>query len=134
MIALRELFKPEDAIYLSDDIRANLSHLHYKLNLIRMFYKEDMVVSRGFSTPQEQIKIYQAKGQTPKMGSQHLLGGAADILDPQQQLQKFVLNHLEWFESLNVWIESFSATPTWTHFQIYPYASWEPGKSIFFEP
>lgn len=134
MIAFDELVKAEDRLTISEDVKLHLSHLHYQANKLRMAYKNPLQVDRGFSTPEEQMALYRKLGRAPKMGSMHLMGAAVDFLDPQQTLQRWILDHLEWCESQAMWFEDFSATPNWVHLQIYPYGSWEPGKSIFFKP
>lgn len=132
MISARELVKNNDKP--DEDSQINLLELHYSLNFARRLTDFPWVITRGFSTPEEQRQIYAEKNQAPKMGSCHLIGAAADIADPDRKLQKWILDHLEIIEDLHIFLESFEATPTWVHWQIFPYGSWEIGKTHFFEP
>ena len=138
MILLSELCDPQVYEQLDKDIQFNLSRLHFVLNFIRVLYDKPMVVNSGFRSKERHFQIYQkknndriSKGLEPMpipVKSWHLYGAAADIHDPFQMLQKWCLDHLHILEELNVYCESFNATPSWTHFQIYPPKS---GRRIF---
>jgi hypothetical protein len=134
MISIVELVKKSDHEIVTDDDKINLARVHYTLNFCRKLTPFPWIIDRGFSTPEDQIAIYEAKGLKPKMGSCHLIGAAADIHDPKGVLKKWILDNLQLVEELKVFLESFDATSTWVHWQIFPYGSWVPGKSHFFEP
>jgi hypothetical protein len=87
-----------------------------------------MIVTSGYRTEADQKRIYSEKGQAPKMGSLHLMGGAADISDPKGELKEWLLEHLEALERLDLYCEAFDATPGWVHLQVIPPAS---GKRFF---
>lgn len=134
MISIEELYHPQDLISIDVDQMLNLHQLHFKLNFLRSLTEFPWTVNRGFSTTAEQIAIYERLGKPPKLGSCHLKGAAADIADPDGILKKWVLDHLELIEGLFLFMEDFDATPTWVHLQIFPYASWQSGKTHFFMP
>lgn len=77
------------------------------------------------------LAIYKAKGvpfaHIP-MKSKHLFGQAADIADGNKILQQWCKDNVQLLETTGLWMEDFSATPTWCHFQIVPPAS---GKRWF---
>lgn len=128
MISFTELIKAGDTP--DADQRAHLYRLHYCLNFIRALYAKPLLITSGLRTREDQIRIYSAKGQTPKMGSLHLIGGAADVSDPDGELKKWILDHLEVAEELKLYFEDFDSTPNWIHLQIYPPSS----GSRFFKP
>lgn len=137
-IGIEELYKIEDLGHIDHDEMLSLGVLHHKLNFIRKLYNAPMIINRGYSTPEEQIAIYQIKGLPPKMGSYHLTGSAADVADPNGKLKKWILDHLDLMEQLHLFCEDFDYTggvnSGWVHIQTMPYLSWTVGKSIFFIP
>jgi hypothetical protein len=116
----------------SEDHHLNLVLLHYKANVLRSHYGEPLLVPQlgGYRTPEDQTAIYKRKKLPPKMGSYHLIGAALDISDPHQVLQRWILDHLELMEVHDLYFESFDATKTWVHFQVFPPAS----RKRFFDP
>lgn len=132
MISLNELVKPGDDPTM-DQVN-NLHLLQYKLNCIREFYGKPMLMTSGFRTIQEQTDLYLKMGKKPALGSQHLIGAAADVSDPDGALKRFTLDNLEFFEQQFLFMENFDYTKNWIHYQLYPYSSWKPGSSHFFIP
>lgn len=61
--------------------------------------------------------------------SNHLMGRAVDIADPDKKLQQWCLVNLKVLEELGLWMEHPRDTPTWTHVQIVPPGS---GKRVFY--
>lgn len=123
MISIEELYSSADLGSITHDFNLNLQQLHYRMNVIRHLWNQPMIVTSGFRTPEEQIKIYAAKGQPAKLGSLHLIGAACDISDPQGDLKKWTLDHLQLMEELNLYMEDFDSTGGsncgWIHFQLY---------------
>lgn len=138
MISIEELYHPQDLTAIDQDAMLHLQQLHYKLNVIRAAYGNVMVIDSGFRNLTEQTEIYNALKKPVAIGSQHLIGAAADVFDPKGELKKWVLENLGFIESQFLFMENFNATgglsSGWVHFQLFSYASWKPGMSHFFLP
>lgn len=145
-IGVFELVSPMTYPSLSDEHKANIHTLLYRLNCIREASQIPMVIrkdgrdSAGYRTKEMHYGLYMkinsdrvGKGLKPvsiPSKSWHLFGGAADVLDMDGKLKQWILEHLDFCESLCLWFESFDFTPTWVHAQIYPPAS----MKRFFNP
>jgi hypothetical protein len=134
MIYFNELVKV-DMDKLPKDHQANLIQLHYRLNMIRRFWQKPMNVSSGYRTKEDHFRIYKNLGRdNPPMGSQHLIGAAADIWDGKGELKSWIADNLHVCEDYGLWLESFDATggidSGWIHFQLYPPKS----GNRFFKP
>lgn len=125
----------------------NIDDLLVKLNKIRTKWGKPMFSSSGYRSMAQHLAIYKKKGITDKklipMKSKHLFGQADDIGDADEktpgtqilEFQQWCRDNEDWLlNEVGVWIEHFDYTKTWVHFQSVPYASWKPGKSIFFIP
>ncbi len=122
MIYYKELNPKEHRM--GKDHEMNLTVLHYKMNFLRARWKRPMIITSGYRSATEHIEIYKRKGVVrPPMKSWHLHGAACDVYDPQGELQKYILDNLEWIQGLDLYMEHFDHTPTWIHFQIYPPSS-----------
>ncbi len=123
---------------LSPEMQENLEILIEKINKVRDAYGKPMTVTSGLRTMEDHLRIYKEKGITDKskipMKSKHLYCQAVDISDPHQELQKWCEKNVSLLEEIGLWMESFSATKNWCHFQIVPYGSWKEGKSLWFNP
>lgn len=132
MLEMRELLKNARLEDQPNDVQKNLWVLLDKLNMVRAAYGKPMTVTSGLRSMADHLRIYAEKGITDKtkipMKSRHLSGQAADIYDPKQALQKWVMQNLDVVEKAGLWMEDFSATKNWVHFQIIPPAS---GKRFF---
>lgn len=101
------------------EIDANLLILLEKINKVRDLYGIPMVVSSGLRSQEQQNSLIAAgKSNAPK--SKHLTGQAVDILDPDKKLQEWCKENVDKLEEIGLWMEDFSATPNWVHFQIVP--------------
>ncbi len=139
MIVLKELLKGTKLESLPVETQKNLNNLLIKLNKISELYKKPMVVTSGLRTMEDHLRIYREKAikegklfdpKNVPMGSKHLTGGAADISDPNKELQKWcIINQIK-LKELELYCEDFTYTPNWIHFQILPSKS---GK-LFFIP
>lgn len=134
MITMKEILKDTKFDSLPADHQANLLKLLEKLQIVREKYGKSMVVSSGYRSMDDHLRIYREKGITDKskipMKSNHLYGRACDVSDPKQELQKWVKANVKLMEELGLWMEDFSATKNWVHFQIVPPAS----GNRFFKP
>lgn len=113
MISLQEL-NPH-GYPTTPEIDSNLSVLLTRINMIRTQWGKPMTVTSALRSQADQDRI---NPHAPK--SNHLLGAACDILDSNQELQKWCKANEFVLESVGLWMEDFSATPNWCHFQIYP--------------
>lgn len=133
MLSIDELlnnkYKLEDQ---SDEIQANLAILLEKINKIRTSWGKPMTITSGLRTIDDHLRIYKDiakkknivfdKTKVP-MKSKHLYGQAADVSDPDQKLQAWCLKNEKLLEEIGLWMEDFSATSNWVHFQILPPSS-----------
>jgi hypothetical protein len=104
VIALREL-NPKGHP-LDKEQEENLQALYDKLLRLQAESGIFLEITRGFSTPKEQLLI---NPKAPK--SKHCLGAAADILDPQERLYRFCLSHMELVKSLGLYLENPAFDP-----------------------
>jgi hypothetical protein len=112
-------------------IQYNLDILLQRINVIRAAWGKPMTVTSGLRDKALQIEIYQHKGvplDKIPLASKHLYGQACDIYDPNRELQQWCTDNEQLLENTGLWMEDFSATPTWCHFQIVSPAS---GKRWF---
>ncbi len=109
-----------------------MSELLKRINVIREAYGKPMIITSGYRSMQDHLRIYSAKGITDKskipMKSKHLEGLACDVSDPNQELQKWCLENITILEENGLYCEDFSYSPNWIHFQIVPPKS---GKRFF---
>lgn len=113
MISAKELNPHNYAT--TDEIQANLDTLLYRMNIVRTTWGKPMTVTSGLRSQADQTRI---NPNAP--GSAHVRGAAVDIADPNKELQKWCKDNVQLLENAILWMEDFSATPTWCHFQIYP--------------
>lgn len=133
MISMDELLQGK--IKLQDvpkEHQENLKILLDRINIIRTKYGKSMTVSSGYRSKEDHLRIYKEKGITDTakipMKSHHLFGRAVDIADPNQSLQKWIKDNVKVLEDAGLWMEDFSATKTWCHFQCVPPGS---GKRFY---
>ena len=138
MISMNELLSGNKLEDQSPEIQANLQKLLTVMNKVRVMYDKAMIVTSGLRSLAHHLAIYAAKGITDQskipMKSKHLFGLAVDIQDTDGKLAEWCKAHEQELLALGVYIEMLDKTPGWVHFQIEKYASWIPGKSIFFNP
>lgn len=114
---------------LPPDVEKNVTILIERLSLIREAYGRPMIITSGYRSKEDQMRIYAGKVKVP-MGSAHLIGAAADVSDRDRSLAGFCYANISLLEKVGLWCEDPTRTPTWLHFQIYPPAS----GSRFFLP
>lgn len=120
MISFKELLNGNSIADVPIAYQHNLQALQKKMNVIRQAYGKPMIVTSGFRSEQQHLRIYSKHKKKPPMGSHHLKGNACDVYDPDGQLKQWVLQNVEMLEDLGLWCEDFAATPNWTHFQQLP--------------
>lgn len=112
MITFNELLGSQNLSDVEIEIQHNLEELHKKINIIRKLWGRPMVVTSGLRTLCDQQRI------NPKaIRSNHLIGRAVDISDPEKKLQQWVLDNESLFEACGLWMEDFRYTDSWCHFQ-----------------
>lgn len=123
LITRQEILKGEEC---PPEYEDNLLELLIKGNKIRDAFGRPMIVTSGFRTKEDHLRIYEKQikaGKHVPMGSKHLYCQAVDISDPNKILQKWCLENEKLLAEVGVWMEHFSHTSTWVHFQIVPPAS-----------
>jgi uncharacterized protein YcbK (DUF882 family) len=132
MITLKELlgkYKPED---IPEEYVDHLIDLLNRVNVVREKWGHPMIVTSGYRSVKDHLEIYKKKGITDQskipMKSKHLYGLAVDIADPKGLLQAWCKANEKTLEEVGLWMEDFSATKGWVHFQCVPPAS---GKRWF---
>lgn len=96
----------------------NAGKLIEKINCLG--FKPARLLSSCLRSRQSQIRIYKEKGITDKskipFGSAHLTGEGVDIAD-NGDLQRWLKENVKKLKELGLYVEDFSATPTWVHIQ-----------------
>jgi uncharacterized protein YcbK (DUF882 family) len=105
------------------EYEANLLELIEKLHHLESLFGERLIVSSGYRTMEDHLRIYVDKGITDRskipMASKHLYCQAADITNPK--LHEYILSLTpKTLEVIGLWYESLSHTSNWTHCQIVP--------------
>lgn len=124
MITIDELLSNQASFdSLDKKVQDNLKELHKRINIVRLAYGKPMIVTSGLRTLKHHLDIYARKGIYPPkvpMKSNHLSGRAVDFADANGELKKWVKANIKLMEEVGLWLEDFSATKTWCHFQINP--------------
>lgn len=125
-ISKDELLMGRDKKYADEytqEISDNLDKLLIPMNQIRAAYNKPMIVSSGWRPA-----AINAKTPGAAKTSKHMIGLAADIVDTDGNLRKWVLQNLQLMKDLDIYLENFNFTPGWVHFGLGPPNS---GKRIF---
>lgn len=148
MITMKELLKSAKLEDQSPTIQANLKILLEKINRVRLGYALPMTPTNSLRTWEHHTRIYKDKAakkeapflngvydesKVPKL-SKHLFGQAVDIADPKGELAAWCRANEKLLLEIGLWLENVDYTKGWVHFQIVPYGSWKPGKSLEFIP
>lgn len=132
-ISMEELLKGVKLEEQDQSIQENLAILLERLNKVRSEWAKPMRITSGLRTKADQLRIYKAKGIPESKipwGSQHLKGSAADIYDPNKELQTWIKDNESLMADIGLWFEHFDDTPNWVHAQITPPKS----GARFFKP
>ena len=125
MITKRELLMDRDKSFPKEyttEISDNLDKVLVAINIIRKAYNKPMRVTSGWRPSSVNGIIGGAKR------SNHMMGLAVDIADPDGELAKWLLNNLSVVQQAGLYLEDFRWTKGWVHFQIVAPRS---GKLIF---
>lgn len=129
MISMNELLRGVKFEEIGPETQANLKILLARINQVRSKWGRPMTVTSGLRDLNDMVRIYKAKAEKAgvqfdeskiPMGSRHLYGQAVDISDHNRELQAWCLANVAVLEEIGLWMEDFSATPTWIHFQVVP--------------
>ena len=123
MLSMEELLQGKKLEDLSEEIQKNLPILLERVNKIRALWGKPLTVTSCVRSQADQERINPA---APK--SKHLIGAAVDIFDKDGSLKSWIKDNESVLEDAELWMEDFSATPTWCHFQCLPPKS---GKRFF---
>ena len=118
MITYKELLGSHTIAEVPIEHQHNLEDLLLKLNSFRAAYNNPMIITSGYRSEQEHIRIYSRKNihyPNVPMGSSHLIGKACDFFDPSGSLMTFAKNNTPLLESLDLYCED--ATVGWLHIQ-----------------
>ena len=101
----------------------NIEALLKKVNVLRVAWNKPMIVTSGYRTLQDHLRIYSQKGIFDKskipMLSQHLSGSAIDISDPDLALTKWLKeDNSKRLEDLGLYAEE--GNKNWVHCQMDP--------------
>ena len=133
-ITLKDLLGKNEFKDLPKEHQDNLMLLLEKVNKLIQKYGKSAAVTSGYRSMNDHLRIYKDKGITDQskipMKSKHLSGQAVDLYDPGRKLQEWSKTNILVLEELELWMEDFSATPNWCHFQTVPPKS----KNRFFKP
>lgn len=135
-IQFQELVDPFDFHKAPNEHKANIYTAYYKLCQLRHHYNRPLACrdannpNRGYRTLEKHFALYKNLGKQPPLKSLHLVGAAYDVSDPVGDFKKWILDHLEIAESLDLFFEDFDYTPGWVHWQLYA----PPSGKRFFKP
>lgn len=124
MIILKEL-NPHN-FDTDDQINYNLDILLDKLNKLQKLYKGPIIITSGLRSQALQHKLI-ANGRSTATKSNHLIGAAADIYDPDGLLYNWLKENESVLIDLCLWCEERMGP--WQHLQIFPPKS---GKRWFY--
>ena len=103
----------------------NLGVLLNRIEQVEKASGKNFVVTSGYRSMDDQIRIYKQKGITDPtkipIHSKHLTGSAVDIYDPTLTLTQWLKDNPEILESAQLWAEE--GNKNWVHLQIFPPAS-----------
>lgn len=138
MITWREYVKDVPISDIPIAVQHNIEELLKRVNVIREKYGQPMIVTSGLRSEYVHKEIYRKINMRRKklglpevrvpMQSSHLIGKAIDIFDGSGKLQAWCLENVAVLEEVELWMEDFSATVGWCHFQSVPPKS---GKRFF---
>jgi hypothetical protein len=122
-IAPYEILKGRDIAHpLTEEYKKNLDRLLISVNRLRALWGKPLVVSSGYRPAAINAAVGGAKA------SHHMTCAAADFVDTEGLLARWLISRLDVLEACALWMEDPQHTPGWTHCQIYPPKS---GNRIF---
>lgn len=128
MISLKELMSGNIISDIPINQQHNLEDLQKAVNLVREKWGKPMVVTSGYRSMSEHLRIYsvinarrRAENLPPvkvPLGSAHLSGNACDISDPNLALTEWLKQNPSVLADAGLWCEEGNSN--WVHFQIVP--------------
>lgn len=137
MLVLKELTGKTPLNQIPESHQNNLNTLLQKMNIIRKEWAKPMLVTSGYRSEEDHIRIYKELAEKRKetfnkdkipWGSQHLKGAAVDISDPDGKLFDWCKANIKLLEDTGLWLEEKDDQKR-VHFQIFPPKS---GKRFFY--
>lgn len=123
MITREEYLKGRDKDFpLSLVQLENMRELLCRMNTLRRYYGQPMIVSSGYRP----AAINAAKGGAKQ--SRHITCQAIDILDKGGSFAEWCIKNIDKLELCGLWLEHPAHTPGWVHLQSTPPKS---GNRIF---
>lgn len=104
------------------DVLANLKVLVTKLNELGKYYSKPVIVKRGYRAPNLNAKVGGVKN------SPHMTGHAVDLVDPNGEIDRFMMNNSDKLKKLGLYVEDPQETIGWCHIQI------RKASATFFNP
>jgi hypothetical protein len=105
-------------------------------NCIREAYNKSMIITSGYRSREDHLRIYSKKGITDNKlipwGSMHLIGCAIDVYDPNGEFNSWCKNNNSILEKADVYLEERQGP--WQHIQTNPFKSYKVGGSRWFNP
>jgi hypothetical protein len=136
-ITFKELLSGHLITEVSIEHQHNLEDLLIRMNKVRGIRGEPMMVTSGYRSMQDHLRIYNQMGITDRakipMKSNHLSGRAVDISDPNGKLMDWCEANPKLLEDFGLWCEQRDDKKR-VHFQSVAYGSYKPGGSRFFKP
>lgn len=136
MISINEILKNTNFDSLPKEHRDNITVLLERINSIRSAWSKPMLVTSGYRSMEDHIRIYKELAAQRKqifdqskipMASKHLIGAAVDISDPDGKLFDWTKSNTKLLESVGLWCEEKDDQAR-VHYQIFPPKS---GKRFF---
>lgn len=92
---------------------SNLQKLFEVLVELETLYGTDLIVTSGFRTRDDQMRI------NPRVkDSAHMMGEAVDLSDRDKSLWNFLMDNWDTLIRLGIYLEEKSYTVSWVHIQI----------------
>ena len=132
MISYNELLSGHVLSDVPIEYQHNLEDLKTRINVVREKRGIPMIVTSGFRSMQDHLRIYRSMGVPDDkipMNSWHLKGAAVDISDPDGSLMQWCRDNVPLLEEVGLWIEDDTSVKR-VHFQIFPPKS----GNRFFKP
>lgn len=132
MVTFREIIGHSSIADIPIAHQHNLEELLKKVNLLRTAWGKPLIVSSGYRSMQDHLRIYGQKGITDRskipMKSAHLRGDACDLVDSDGSLYAWAFSNQDKLAEWGLYCES--GTVGWLHAQQTPPKS----GSRFFYP
>jgi hypothetical protein len=136
MISEQELLHGKTMSELTQEQKDNFVILLERVNKVRTAWGKPMTITNTIRTMAEHLAIYAKKGITDKskipMRSNHLVGAATDVSDPNLELTQWLKDNPQVMEECDIFCELGNSN--WSHIQIRPFASYKVGGTRWFKP